>query len=323
MFRIGIIGAGWIAHKMAETIAKLDGYSVVAIASRDLSKAKAFAKEFSVKNAYGSYEDLVNDDSVDLVYVATPHSHHLQHAALAINNGKPVLVEKAFTANEREAIQLVELAREKNVFLSEAIWTRYMPMSFKIKELLDSGVIGNPVALTATLCYPLQDKERVMQPNLCGGALLDVGVYVLNFAKMYFGGDVAKMVSNCRMSDTGVDLHESISISYKDGKMANLQAGALCLNDRQGVISGAEGYIRVDNVNCPERIEVCRNYELVEIFEKPEDMISGYEYQVIEARCCIESGLIETPLMTHEESIFMMRWMDALRREWGVVYPMD
>ena len=259
MFKIGIIGAGWIARKMAETIAELDGYSVSAIASRDIVKAKAFAKDCAIKKAYGSYEELVVDPAVDLVYVATPHSHHLCHASLAIEQGKPVLVEKAFTANEKEARQLVDLARRKGVFLAEAIWTRYMPMSFKIRELMDSGVIGKPVVLTATLCYPLQDKERVMRPELCGGALLDVGVYVLNFAKMYFGGEVEKTITNCRMGETGVDLHELISLCYKDGRMANLQAGALCLNDRQGIISGTEGYIRVDNVNCPERIEVYRN----------------------------------------------------------------
>ena len=125
------------------------------------------------------------------------------------------------------------------------------------------------------------------------------------------------------MSETGVDLHELISLSYKDGRMANLQAGALCLNDRQGIISGTEGYIRVDNVNCPERIEVYRNYQLVDVFEKPEDMISGYEYQVIEARRCIEAGLLESPLMTHDETIYMMKWMDEFRKSWGVVYPMD
>lgn len=323
MFKIGIIGAGWIARKMAETIAELDGYSVSAIASRDIVKAKAFAKDFAIKKAYGSYEELVVDPVVDLVYVATPHSHHLCHASLAIEQGKPVLVEKAFTANEKEARQLVDLARRKGVFLAEAIWTRYMPMSFKIRELMDSGVIGKPVVLTATLCYPLQDKERVMRPELCGGALLDVGVYVLNFAKMYFGGEVEKTITNCRMGETGVDLHELISLSYKDGRMANLQAGALCLNDRQGIISGTEGYIRVDNVNCPERIEVYRNYELVDVFEKPDDMISGYEYQVIEARRCIEAGLLESPLMTHDETIYMMKWMDDLRKSWGVVYPMD
>jgi predicted dehydrogenase len=247
----------------------------------------------------------------------------LSHASLAIEHGKPVLVEKAFTANEKEAKALVSLARQKGVYLAEAIWTRYMPMSFKIKELMDSGVIGEPLVLTATLCYPLLDKERVMHPDLCGGALLDVGVYVLNFAKMYFGGEVEKTITNCRMGETGVDLHELISLSYKDGRMANLQAGALCLNDRQGIISGTEGYIRVDNVNCPERIEVYRNYQLVDVFEKPEDMISGYEYQVIEARRCIEAGLLESPLMTHDETIYMMKWMDELRKSWGVVYPMD
>ena len=120
-----------------------------------------------------------------------------------------------------------------------------------------------------------------------------------------------------------MDMQESISLSYADGKMANLQTGALCLNDRQGVISGTEGYIRVDNVNCPERVEVYRNYALVETYEKPSDMISGYEYQVMESRRCIEAGLLESPMMPHKETLAVMRQMDALRKEWGVKYPMD
>ena len=120
-----------------------------------------------------------------------------------------------------------------------------------------------------------------------------------------------------------MDMHESISLSFADGKMANLQAGALCLNDRQGIISGTEGYIRVDNINCPELIEVYRNYELVERYEKPSDMINGYEYQVYECRRSIEEGLLESPMMPHEETLSIMKQMDDLRKEWGVVYPMD
>ena len=140
---------------------------------------------------------------------------------------------------------------------------------------------------------------------------------------MYFGTDIVKTVSNCHLGPYGTDIHECISLSYADGKMANLQCGVLCLNDRQGIISGTEGYIRIDNINCPEVVEVYRNYELVEKYTAPADMINGYEYQVIESRRCIEAGLIESPMMPHEETLNIMRQMDALRAEWGVVYPMD
>lgn len=323
MFKVGIIGAGWIADKMAEALAPLEDYCVYAIASRSIGKATEFAGRWNIPKAYGSYEDMVKDNDVDLVYIATPHSHHFPHAMLALNAGKPVLVEKAFTANAAEAEELIETARSKGLFITEAIWTRYMPLSHKIKEIMESGIIGKPRVITATLCYMMEFKERILRPDLCGGALLDLGVYALNFARMYFGTDIVRTVSNCHMGPTGIDLQECISLSYADGKMANLQAGTLCLNDRQGIINGTEGYIRVDNINCPEVVEVYRNYELVERYVKPEDMVNGYEYQVIEARRCIEAGLAESPMMPHQETLDIMKQMDGLRKEWGVVYPMD
>lgn len=322
-FRIGIIGAGWIAEKMAEAIAPLSGICIYAIASRSLEKANEFAERWNIEKAYGSYEEMVADNSIDLVYIATPHSHHYPHTMLALEHGKPVLVEKAFTANEKEAVKLIETAKGKGLYIAEAIWTRYMPLSHKIREIMDSGIIGKPNMLTATLCYNEADKERILKPELCGGALLDLGVYVLNFARMYFGTDIVRTVSNCHLGPTGVDMQESISLSFADGRMANLQAGVRCLNDRQGIISGSEGYIRVDNINCPEIVEVYRNYELVARYAKDSDMVNGYEYQVLEARRCIEAGLLESPMMPHEETVSIMRQMDGLRKEWGVAYPMD
>lgn len=323
MFNVGIIGAGWIADKMAEALAPLQDYCVYAIASRSLDKAKAFAQSWNIPKAYGSYEELVKDKDVDLVYIATPHSHHFPHTMLALEHGKPVLVEKAFTANAREAEILLETAHRKGLFITEAIWTRYMPLSHKVKEIMESGIIGEPRLLTATLCYMMEFKERILRPDLCGGALLDLGVYALNFARMYFGTDIVKTVSNCQLGTTGMDMQECISLCFADGKMANLQAGTLCLNDRQGIINGTEGYIRVDNINCPHVVEVYRNYELVARYTKPEDMVNGYEYQVYECRRCIEEGLLESPMMPHAETLSIMKQMDDLRKEWGVVYPMD
>lgn len=321
--RVGIIGAGWIACKMAEALAPLPDAKVLAIASRSQQKADDFARQYGIERAYGSYEQLVSDADVDLVYIATPHSHHYQHTRLAIEHNKPVLVEKAFTSNAREAEELIAMARERNLFITEAIWTRYMPLSHKVAELMLSGIIGEPRILTATLCYMMEHKERIVRPELCGGALLDLGVYVLNFARMYFGTDIVRTVTNCHLGPTGMDMMESISLSFADGKMANLQSGCLTLNDRQGIISGTDGYIRVDNVNCPELIEVWRNYELVERIERPADMVNGYEYQVLECKRCLERGLLESPMMPHAETISIMRQMDALRQEWGVKYPWE
>lgn len=320
---IGIIGAGWIAHKMAQALAPLDDAEVLAIASRSAGRAESFAAEYGIPRHYGSYDEMVCDPDVDLVYIATPHSHHYAHARLALEHGKPVLVEKAFTANAREASALLDFAHSKGLFITEAIWTRYMPLSHKVREIMESGVIGEPRVLTASLCYEMERKERIVLPELCGGALLDLGVYVINFARMYFGTDIECSVSNCIKGPSGVDLMESISLTYKGGRMANLQSGALTLDDRRGVIRGTEGYISVDNVNCPELIEVWRNYELVQSIKKPADMVNGYEYQVLECKRCIEAGLLESPMMPHAETIAVMEQMDALRREWGVRYPMD
>lgn len=321
--RIGIIGAGWIADKMAEALDTLQEVQVYAIASRSQEKANTFAKLWNIPKAYGSYESMLNDPMVDLVYVATPHSHHYQHARLALEHGKPCLVEKAFTANAAEAKELIDLAHKKKLFITEAIWTRYMPLSMKVKEIMESGVIGKPRLLTATLCYMMEEKERIIRPDLCGGALLDLGVYCLNFARMYFGTDIIKTVSNVMIGKTGMDMQECISLSYADGKMANLQAGVLCLNDRQGIINGTEGYIRVDNINCPEKVDVYRNYELIESYSKPYDMINGYEYQVFECKRCLDNNLLESPLMPHDETISIMEQMDELRKIWGVKFPMD
>lgn len=330
--RVGIIGAGWIACKMAEALAPLSEAEVIAIASRSQEKADEFASQYCIPKAYGSYEALVEDQDVDLVYIATPHSHHYPHTRLALEHGKPVLVEKAFTANAREAEELLQMAHERGLFITEAIWTRYMPLSHKVSEIMQSGIIGEPRILTATLCYMMEEKERIVRPDLCGGALLDLGVYVLNFARMYFGTDICKTVTNCHFGPeltlpdgraTHMDMMESISLSFADGRMANLQAGCLTLNDHQGIICGTDGYIRVDNVNCPELIEVWRNYELVARYEKPKDMVNGYEYQVLECKRCLEEGLLESPMMPHEETLSIMRQMDALRQEWGVRYPMD
>ena len=196
MFRIGIIGAGWIADKMAQAIAPFKDMQVYAISSRSIEKAEAFAKEHDIPKAYGSYEDMVADPAVDLVYIATPHSHHYEHSLLALEHGKHVLVEKAFTANADQAEKLIQTARSKGLFITEAIWTRYMPLSHKVKDLMESGIIGRPRILTATLCYMMEQKERIVRADLCGGALLDLGVYALNFARMYFGTDIVRTCMN-------------------------------------------------------------------------------------------------------------------------------
>lgn len=323
-FKIGIIGAGWIADKMAKTVAPLPDVENYAIASRDSAKSRAFAESHGFTRAYGSYQELVDDPEVDLVYIATPHSHHFEHASLALEAGKPVLCEKAFTANARQADELLNLAHRKGLFITEAIWPRYMPVALKVKSLLDAGAIGTPLQLSATLCYPMMDKERILRPELCGGALLDVGVYCLHFARMYFGGDIERTASSCLLTDKGIDAYNNMTLYYRDGRVAQLQSSALSRDNRQGIITGTEGFMVVDNVNSPEAIHIYDlDYQLREEYLTPENQITGYEYQVLASREAIRQGLIETPFITHQETLEVMKMMDAFRAEWGVRYPMD
>ncbi|MCR5715030.1 MAG: Gfo/Idh/MocA family oxidoreductase [Bacteroidales bacterium] len=323
MMKVGIIGAGLIAQKMAATLRAMHPSMNYAIASRDAGRARAFADQWHCAKSYGSYQELVEDPEVDLVYVATPHSHHLPHASLAIEAGKPVLCEKAFTANAREAEQLLNLAHKRGVFITEAIWTRYMPMSKKIKEVIESGIIGTPHILNASLCYELHDKPRLHDIALCGGALMDVGVYPLNFARMYFGADIERTVSTCIKGPSGVDEYNSISLVYKDGRMANLQSSALCLCDRKGLICGDKGYITVENINNPEKITVWQDYRPVAEYDAPASQLTGYEYEVQACEEAIANGWLEAPDMPHQETLDVMRQMDSLRAAWGLRYPMD
>ncbi|MCQ2207313.1 MAG: Gfo/Idh/MocA family oxidoreductase [Paludibacteraceae bacterium] len=320
-FKIGIIGAGWIAGKMAMTLNQMEGVEAYAIASRSLDKAQAFANEWGIKKAYGSYEELVDDKEVDMVYIATPHSHHCQHALMCIEKGKPVLCEKAFTMNAKQAAEVLAKSKEKNVFVAEAIWTRYMPISLQLIDLVKNGAIGNPTMITANLGYPMVGKERLMKPELAGGALLDVGIYPLNFAAMIFGDKIEKTISTCTKLDTGVDAQACITQIFADGKMATLNTSMLAHTDRMGVISGDGGCIIVDNINNPQHLTIeDKDFKIVAEYDAPKQ-ISGYEYQVTAAIEAIRAGKIETPFMPHSETLRMMEMMDALRKEWGIKYP--
>ncbi len=320
---IGFIGAGRIANTLASTMARMEDVNLYAVAARDLDRAQAFAAQYGFDKAYGSYEEMLRDPHVELVYIATPHSHHAEHMKLCIEHGKNVLCEKAFTLNAAQARQIAALARERGVYVAEAIWTRYMPSRAMINEVLASGIIGNVTALTATLCYPVAYKERCIRPELAGGALLDVGVYCLNFALMHFGDDIERMDSSVRMTDTGVDGQESITLHYRDGKIAVLTAGILSRSDRKGIFYGDKGYIIVENINNPQSISV---YDLTDTLVKKLDVpaqITGYEYQIREAMARIRAGETESASMPLDTTIAVMERMDALRKDWGLVYPME
>ena len=320
--RVGIIGAGWIAEKAAITLNGLADCEAYAIASRSKEKAEAFAEKWKMRKAYGSYSELIADPSVDLVYVATPHSHHYDVTREALMAGKPCLVEKAFMANYRQAKEIVSLARERKVFLAEAIWTRYQPVVAMMRELIGSR-IGTPKLLTATLGYSMGDKPRIMRADLCGGALLDLGVYALNFVRMFFDADILRITSQCVKSQTGMDLTNAMTLTLSNGVLCNLQSSAACVGDNIGVIAGTDGNLIIDNINNPQKITVNgpdRTY--IETIPVPQQ-ITGYEYQFVACRQALIDGLLEPKEMPLEETLYIMQLMDGLRKEWGVKYPMD
>ena len=320
--RVGIIGAGWIAEKAAITLNGLADCEAYAIASRSKEKAEAFAEKWKMRKAYGSYSELIADPSVDLVYVATPHSHHYDVTREALMAGKPCLVEKAFMANYRQAKEIVSLARERKVFLAEAIWTRYQPVVTMMRELIGSR-IGTPKLLTATLGYSMGDKPRIMRADLCGGALLDLGVYALNFVRMFFDADILRITSQCVKSQTGMDLTNAMTLTLSNGVLCNLQSSAACVGDNIGVIAGTDGNLIIDNINNPQKITVNgpdRTY--IETISVPQQ-ITGYEYQFVACRQALIDGLLEPKEMPLEETLYIMQLMDGLRKDWDVRYPMD
>ena len=256
-----------------------------------------FAGKYGFKKAYGSYEELCADPEVELIYIATPHSSHFDNMKLCIRHKKPVLCEKSFTVNAREAEQIREYAEQEQVFVAEAIWTRYMPSRNMIQEIIDSGIIGDISVLTANLSYPISHKERIMRPELAGGALLDIGVYGVNFAMMHFGTDIERIESSVRMTDTGVDAMESITIFFRGGRMAVLTHDIYSRSDRKGIFYGEKGYIIVENINNPQSISVYDTEDrLVRRMDVPKQ-ISGYEYEVLECIDAVRSGEKESSSM--------------------------
>ena len=320
---VGIIGAGHIAEKAAWTLSQMDDMQCLAVGSRSLEKARTFAAKYGIPRAYGSYSDLLDDPSVDLVYVATPHSHHFAVTREALQKGKPCLVEKAFMANAREAAEILSLSRGKGVFVAEAIWTRYLPVQDMAREIIASGQIGEPRLYSAMLSYEIAWKERVLRPELCGGALLDLGVYGINFVRMFATSPLATVSSHCVKFPTGVDASETITLEMEDGSLGVIQTSALCQGDNMGSISGTKACLVFDDVNSPTRLSVYqKGHVLVREFVAP-PQITGFEYQFRACRDAIRAGRIEPPQMPHAEILRIMELMDSLRAGWGVRFPMD
>lgn len=321
MVKMAILGAGAIAHKMACTITKMDQVEAYAIGARDLERAQAFADQYGFTKAYGSYEEMLADEAIDLVYVAVPHSHHYKMAKMCLEAGKHVLCEKAFTVNADQARDLLALAKSKKLLLTEAIWTRYMPSRGIINDIIARGEIGEVTSLTANLGYELSEVKRIWEPKLAGGALLDVGVYLVNFARMVFGENMTSLTSSAVFRE-GVDMIDSIIMVFDDKKVATMQSNVMAAQNRDGCIFGTKGYIEITNINNPEEIKVFNaDYQEIAAYPIPQQ-ITGYEYEVEACVHAIENGELECPQMPHAETIKVMEIMDEIRKSWGYEIPL-
>lgn len=321
--RFGILATGRIANKMAEAVTKLEETECYAVASRNYEKAKAFADKWGFVKAYGSYEELARDPEVELVYVASPHSHHYPHAKLCLEHGKHVLLEKAFTVNAAQARELIGLAQEKGLLLAEAFWPRYMPSRKMLDDLIAQGTIGEVQAVTAEFGAPLSHVERMRNPELAGGALLDLGVYPLNLALQIFKTPVKRIQADAVMSPLGVDQMNGITLTFEGDKLAVLHSNMLSCMRNRGVIYGTKGFIELFEINNPEIIRVFdENKKLTAEYPAPEQ-INGYEYEVLACVRAIGEGRIECVEMPHSETLRLMDLLDEIRKQWGFVLPCE
>ncbi|KFI63888.1 NAD-dependent oxidoreductase [Bifidobacterium cuniculi] len=329
--KVAILGAGRIAVSMARTLTMMaadDRYRTLvdpyAVASRDQARADAFAKEHGLPKAYGSYEAMLADPEVDLVYIATPHSLHAKQAIACMRAGKHVLVEKAFALNVEQARAMIDVSEDTGRFCGEAIWTRFMPSRLLVDEALSAGEIGDVTAVHANLCYPMTHKARLKDPRLGGGALLDVGVYPLNFIDMVLGERELRRLDTTMVTfPTGVDAQNSTTLVYANDTMATAYSSMMNASDRDGRVDGTEGYLVCRNINDIEGIDIYgTDHELKRHVDVPAQL-TGYEYEVKAAVRAIRAGRRDCPEMTHADTLRMMALMDRIRREWGLHYPTE
>ncbi|MBR2271815.1 MAG: Gfo/Idh/MocA family oxidoreductase [Fibrobacter sp.] len=331
--KFAILGCGFIATKMAEAVKAIEsrGVEAYAVASRSLTKAEKFAKDYGFGRAYGSYEELAKDPAVDLVYIATPHSEHYNNILLCLEHGKNLLVEKAFTANALMASEVIALAEEKGVFLSEAMWTRFLPAVQMVKDLILARKIGKVESVEADFSMPLSHIERLRKPELAGGALLDLGIYSLTFADIFLTDDeiagaenhIVQTKTHCVKFDTGVDATDWIDLIYANGQVAHLKTSMVAPLKNEGVIYGTDGFIRVLNLNDMVEIQLFdKAGSLLESITPPR-IENCYEYEVLACKAALEKGQKECAEMPHSKTMQMMTQMDGLRASWGVSYPFE
>jgi len=314
--RWGIIGCGGIASKFANSIKVVDTGELVACASRAPGRAEQFANSHRVPRAYDRYEALVASSEVDAVYIATTHNFHLENMLLALEAGKAVLCEKPLAVSAEEAKEAVALARQKGLFLMEGMWTRFLPAMRRVRSWLDEGAIGEPRSLRADFCiHKDRDPEnRLFNPDLAGGALLDAGVYPISMASFVMGAQPEKVAALAHIGDTGVDELTGAVFKYAGGRLALLSCAVSSGSANRLEIVGSKGRIEVPSlfIRATEAILHPNNGDPIRE-KRPYKPMEGFRYEIEAANEAIGAGRAEHPIMPLEESVAVMETMDRVR----------
>lgn len=323
IIRWGILGAGVIARTVSEDIAATPGNELRAVAARDAERAARFAAAHGIPRSYGSYAELVADPDVDVVYIATTHGQHHEHALLALEAGKPVLVEKAFTLNARQAREVVAAARDRRLFCMEAMWSRLNPLLRQALDIVASGRIGEIVSVRADLSrhFEFDPSHRLFDLAVGGGALLDLGVYPVTFAWQLLGRPDT-VATTGKLSPTGSDLTVASVWGYADGRVAQLSCSAAGVSPLAALISGTAGWLSVEpRVHRPERLVVADGD--TEVIPAAPEPGNGYRREIAEVADRLRAGDLESPLVPLDETIAIMEVLDTMRAQVGVRYAAD
>ncbi len=322
--RWGIIAPGGIARTFARAVASATRSSVVAVGSRDLGRAQAFARDFDIPRAYGEYDSVATDSEVDAVYVASPHSEHRDQALMAIRAGKPVLVEKALARNSAEVEEIFAAAAAANVFAMEAMWTRFLPHIDWVRERISAGDLGEIVNVAADHGQPLDlpDTHRLKDPALAGGALLDLGVYPVSFVVDLLGAP-ARIKADGALTNTGVDGHASAVLRYSDKVLAQVDTTLWTKTPTTAVVSGTEASIEIDGDFYRPSVARLRkaNGDRTVLAEFDGRLEGGFQFQIAEVARCIAEGRSQSERVSWDSSRTVIGVLDEIRRQVGVVYP--
>ena len=322
--RFGIVGTGEIAHRFANAIKNVENAELVAVASRTQENAEKFGDEFGIPVRFGSYEKMAESDVIDAAYIAVPHSGHIGCSCLMMKNGKHVLCEKPMAVNTREAEEMFRCAKENGVLLMEAMWARLVPGTIKMLQLIEEGVLGDILGVEGKFCYTMDEEEmghHVFRSENGGGSLLDVGVYGLNFASWYLGKDVEAINAQSDFYN-GVDSHTCAILKYKNGAIADLSSAILLRKPNEGYVYGSKGYAHLRRFYAPQEIDIyLNNGETISI---PTPYAgNGFEEQISHFSECVSNGLDESPVVTHEQTLYITKQMDEIRKMTGILYPQD